>query len=124
MKNSLNEIIRSEIKSGNSFNFSWRIFLDRFYEASLTTKLEMVSEEVNCNLDQKDCAFIAAAVHKLCRENGLESPSWIFNSRYFLNEPYFSNDPPDALRLIYLVESPPEFKMRNIFTSENTLSRA
>ena len=120
----MNEIIKKEMRSEKSFHFAWRIFLDCFYRADSSSKVEMVGDKVNCGLDEKDSAFIAAAIHKLCREHSLEVPEWVFDPAFFLKDPYFSNNPPDVLKLIYLVESPPEFKMRNIFTSENTLSRA
>lgn len=123
MSNSINDIIKKEMATGKTFSFAWRIFLDCFYAADASSKLEMVTDEVNCGANEKDGAFIAAAVHKLCLEYGLKVPKWVFHPEFFLRDPYFSNNPPDVLKLIYLVESPPEFKMRNIFTSENTLSR-
>jgi hypothetical protein len=53
----------------------------------------------------------------------LELPGWVSDGSLILDEPYFPGATTDLLKLVCLVESPPEFKMRNIFTTENVLSR-
>ncbi len=100
------------------------MFLDAFYATESDKKLDMVNEPADrLSLDDNSLAFIASSVHKLTREAGLEIPAWVYESKYFLANPYFVGNPPDLLRIVYLVESPAEFKMRNVFSSENCLSR-
>ena len=117
-------IINQYLSFGRDFTFAWSMFLDVFYAADSEKKLVMVHEPADrLNLDDCLLAFIAASVHKLTREAGLQIPAWVFDSKYFLSDPYFVGNPPDLLRIVYLAESPAEFKMRNVFSSENCLSR-
>lgn len=117
-------IINRYLSVGRDFTFAWSMFLDAFYAAESDNKLVMVSESADrLSLDHNTLAFIASSVHKLTRESGLQIPVWVFDSKYYLRDPYFVGNPPDLLRLVYLAESPAEFKMRNVFSSENCLSR-
>jgi len=117
-------IINNYLEAGRDFTFAWSMFLDAFYAAESDKKLEMVNEPADrLFLDENTLSFVASSVHKLTREADLEIPSWVFESKYFLRNPYFVGNPPDLLRIVYLVKSPAEFKMRNVFSSENCLSR-
>ena len=62
-------------------------------------------------------------VHRLCQQRNVPMPLWIWSTKYVLTEPWFVW-PGSSLRVWQLVESPPEFKMRNVFAGDNTLSRA
>jgi len=119
----LNQILEKEMSDGRDFSFAWRIFLDRFYGASASIKLFMIQDAPICLVDHRHLAYCAAGVHKLSRENGLVLPDWVSDASFILDEPYFPGANTDLLKLVCLVESPPEFKMRNIFTTENVLSR-
>ena len=117
-------IINKYLSDGRDFTFAWAMFLDGFYVAESEKKLEMVRESADrLSLDDNSLAFIASSVHKLTREAGLEIPAWVYESKYFLRNPYFVGNPPDLLKIVYLAESPAEFKMRNVFSSANCLSR-
>ncbi len=117
-------IINQYLSVGRDFTFAWSMFLDAFYVAEKVEKIEMINESADrLSLDDCTLALIASAVHKLARESGLQIPVWVFDSKYYLKDPYFVGNPPDLLRLVYLAESPAEFKMRNVFSSENCLSR-
>jgi hypothetical protein len=117
-------IVNKYLSDGRDFTFAWSMFLDAFYSAELDGKVEMFNEPAErLDLDQNTLAYIASSVHKLAREADLRIPAWVFDSKYFLRDPYFVGNPPDLLRLVYLAESPAEFKMRNVFSSENCLSR-
>jgi hypothetical protein len=67
--------------------------------------------------------FLAGMVEKLCNDHQLACPEWAFADCYYLDRPNSWMDAKGDLRIILLVESPVEFKMRNIFTTSNTLVR-
>jgi hypothetical protein len=119
----INDILKKELSEGREFSFAWRIFLDQFYISSAEQRLALIQFAPTCLKDHRHLAYSAAGVHKLCREHELSIPSWVRDGSFILDEPYFPGATTDLLRLVCLVESPPEFKMRNIFTTENVLSR-
>jgi hypothetical protein len=120
----LDGILKKELGEGRNFGFAWRIFLDQFYLSSTEQRLIMINSAPEFLDDLRHLAYTAAGVHKLCREFGLSLPVWVTVKSLILDEPYFPGATTDLLKLVCLVESPPEFKMRNIFTTENVLSRA
>ena len=102
-------------------------FLDNFYRCSTSQaeRYRMVEDQpiFSTSISEKDKAFIAGVAHKLCEDYHVRKPLWIFRAEYFLEEPYFSNNAQNELRLVLLRESPAQFRIRNIFTSANTLAR-
>lgn len=103
-------------------------FLDAFYYPALTSeeRFALVADEPDQyeNITQRDYAFLAGTVHKICLDYKVRPPEWVIKPKYFLDKPVFSLDAKGTLRIVLLVESPYEFRMRNIFTSANTLDRA
>jgi len=99
-------------------------FLDDFYRASKEEKVQMLQLEPEAYdaVRDIDMVNIAATAHKLANDSGIPTPAWVFKDKYYAKEPYFpvrnSN-----LKLIYMFESPSEFKHRNMFVSVNALSR-
>lgn len=63
-------------------------------------------------------AYLAATAAFLARRNGHAAPAWTFGDTRFLKRPWFASDWP-GLRVHLLRESPPEFRERNLFISEN-----
>jgi hypothetical protein len=61
-------------------------------------------------------AFLAAQVELLCRRAGLQPPHWTHDPCYVLDEPWFSV-PGKHSRAHLLLETPDEFRNRNIFTT-------
>ncbi len=61
-------------------------------------------------------AYLAAQVEFLCRRAGLRPPRWTRDPRYVLAEPWFSV-PGRHSRSHLLLETPDEFRNRNIFTT-------
>ena len=98
--------------------------MDEFYRTDIENKKVMVHKKPQLDGDPRNLAFVASAVHRLCRLEGMETPDWIFSPETILKEPYFVGNPGDQLRMVCLVESPPEFKMRNVFVTDTVLSRA
>lgn len=69
-------------------------------------------------------AAFAGYCHSLCHEFGFKVPKWLFKKDYYLEDPYFANNAQGILRVALLVESPNEFASRNVYFSENCMSRA
>lgn len=61
-------------------------------------------------------AYLAAQVEYLCRRAGLRPPHWTRDACYRLDEPWFSV-PGRHSRAHLLLETPDEFRNRNIFTT-------
>mgnify|MGYP000111893959 CR=1 FL=1 len=128
--NSIKNIV-DLISNNNNINLNlWHYlgdFLDYFYSSDRTTeeRFNLVLHEpiIYDALTKKDYAFLAGTVHKVCHDYHVRPPEWVIKDDYFLERPYFSVNAKGNLRLVLLIESPPEFRMRNIFTSENTLDR-
>ena len=122
--NSAAEFINSLSQENEDASVLFGNFLDSYYRADIEKRERMLAEEpkVYQNVRVIDYVNIAATVHKLARDSGISVPSWVFKKKYYTEEPYFPVRHPD-LRLVYMFESPSEFKHRNMFVSENVLSR-
>ena len=68
-------------------------------------------------------ALAAAVAESLCRRFALPIPAWVCESRRYLEHPFFALKAP-AFRATLLLESPMEFRSRNLFVTANALSRA
>lgn len=68
-------------------------------------------------------AYLAATAEELARRFGLPQPDWTSGEDRQLHRPWFAT-PLAAVRAVPLLESPPAFRSRNLFVSENALSRA
>ncbi len=68
-------------------------------------------------------AYLAAVAAHLARRMQLAAPAWTEKSYRRLDRPWFAV--PDAwARAMLLRDSPPAFRERNLFTSEDALHRA
>lgn len=102
-------------------------FIDdfRLRTKSLTEKFSSVAEEPELihRKGYRDInAYLAAVAEYLCRETGLRPPKWTEKPEYFLAEPWFAGGL-ENLKAILLVESPVPFRRRNLFVSENAMTR-
>ncbi len=59
-------------------------------------------------------AFCAASVEWFCNKYGVLCPSWVFDPKYILADPWFFSEK-ETLRSYYLTKTPEEFTRRNIF---------
>lgn len=102
--------------------------MDEFYYAlNNEQRQEVLNEEPVwfTGVGEYEMAFVSAMVNKLAVDYDLITPTWVYNDEYFqLKEPHFAMGAKGDLRLLLLVESPKQFRMRNIFTTSNVLSRA
>lgn len=117
----IDNLFKKEFDDGRGFSFAWRIFLDEFYRRESSGQQSLIADRPTV-LEGKDLSFLAATVHKLAMDYELEVPTWCVDRSLVLKEPMFSTTN-DKLRLLCLVESPVQFKLKNIFTVENVLSR-
>jgi hypothetical protein len=111
---------------GESFDFCLRNFLDGFYAhpnvAALQSEPQKLAER-NPRYGQIEDAYLAAAAEWLAWKYDLSPPSWIFDKTRALRRPWFASSLA-ALRAVLLIESPAPFRSRNLFVSENALTRA
>ena len=100
-------------------------FLDQFY---LERRLDMLQEEparLAGKIDDGDVAdaYLAATAVSLARSLAMVPPSWARSPDRKLRRPWFASAGP-AIRATLLLESPAPFRERNLFVSENALTRA
>jgi hypothetical protein len=101
-------------------------FCDEFYldhpdKAAQQRRLDPVPEPVG---DALADAWIGAVGEHLALRWGLQVPPWTRRSVHFaLEDPHFM-PPSRAMRGIVIVESPPAFRSRLIFTGAEPLARA
>ncbi len=111
---------------GDSFDFCLRNFLDHFYakpDAAALSQEPPLLAQSNARFGAIEDAYLAATAEWLAWKFDLPPPPWIFNENRSLHRPWFAS-PLAALRGVLLRESPAPFRSRNLFVSENALSRA
>jgi hypothetical protein len=98
-------------------------FIDEFNRSAKENKIKIIK---NCPFPElkkkRDKAYIAALVEELCVRNKIRIPDWVEDKKLFLKEPFFVGEL-ESIKSFLLVESPVSFRRRNIFVSENVLTR-
>ena len=111
---------------GDSFDRCLANFLDEFYAApnaaALAAAPALLAPQFG-ELGRVQDAYIAATAEELARRFSLPQPDWTVGEDRQLHYPWFAT-PLAAVRAVLLLESPPAFRSRNLFVSENALSRA
>jgi hypothetical protein len=111
---------------GDSFDRCLANFLDEFYdspnEAALSLAPKLLSRDRE-ELGRVQDAYFAATAEELARRFSLPLPAWTAGEERKLHRPWFASSLA-SLRAVLLLESPPAFRSRNLFVSENALSRA
>ena len=112
----------------NEKNYSWESFwlmfgsfLDLYYlkkDPAMFAKKPSYNDNVPIQIR----AFIDAATDYLLRDS--TPPAWVKNPDNTLEEPFFPSSLKGAIRAIMLIESPVEFKVRNIYVTHDVLTRA
>jgi len=105
------QTVTSETLAGRDFYLSLGDFLDEFYRADKNQRKEMPYTQPDFSISKSELAFLAASVHRLANEHGMEPPEWVFDeSCYMRDEPFFGCNAKGNLRLLFMYKSPPEFK--------------
>ena len=111
---------------GDSFDRCLANFLDEFYAApgalALTRSPALLAPAAG-DLGHVQDAYLAATAEELARHFSLPTPGWTADETRKLHRPWFAS-PLAGLRAVLLLESPPAFRARNLFVSENALLRA
>lgn len=79
--------------------------------------------QVGQDLRRVEDAYLAATAEWLAWKFNLQPPRWAFDDSRSLRRPWFAS-PLGSMRALLLLESPAVFRSRNLFVSENALSRA
>jgi len=111
---------------GDSFDLCLRNFLDGFYakpNAAALQKEPVRLAETNPHFGQIEDAYLAATAEWLAWKFDLPPPAWAFDPSRSLRRPWFASQLA-GLRAVLIHESPAPFRSRNLFVSENALSRA
>lgn len=110
-------------KTREEYWFALRNLLDHF---NRIPTLYCVLKEPNFDGVEDDYikAFTAGVCDYLCNKANLIGPDWSMKDEYFLKEPYFSCKPNSRLKPLLLLQSPNEFRVRQIFIDKDSLSRA
>ena len=119
---SIAEVAREATDSGD---FATRVaeFLDEFYASPSRARITEEPPKVSGDVEESDVmdVYLAAIAEYLADRNNFSCPEWAENRS--LRHPHFAH-PSEHLRALLLVESPPAFRKRNLFVSENAMSRA
>lgn len=111
---------------GESFDRCLANFLDEFYPAPSAKALAdtpvLLAPDLGKSGSVQD-AYLAATAEELARAHQFPVPSWTVADARKLHQPWFAS-PLAALRAVLLLESPAAFRSRNLFISENALTRA
>lgn len=113
LNNENNSILIGNFLDDIRFNFSNNSLNKNYFDI----------EPIWPNIKIQTVAFFTGCLHSLCHEFKYKVPKWMYNQNYFLTEPYFSMNAKGNLRLILLGESPKEFRIRNIYVTNNVLRR-
>src|SRR5262245_28027895 len=112
--------------NGESFDRCLANFLDDFYAApsagALADSPVLLAPSLGDRGQVQD-AYLAATAEELTRSRGFAIPAWVAAETRKLHRPWFAS-PLAALRAVLLLESPAAFRARNLFVSENALTRA
>jgi hypothetical protein len=111
---------------GEPFDLCIKNFLDAFYARPTAEALQLEPPRLadkNPKFGEIEDAYLAATAEWLAWKFDLPPPAWAFDQSRALRRPWFASTL-SALRAVLLIESPAAFRSRNLFVSENALTRA
>lgn len=111
---------------GDSFDRCLANFLDDFYAAPNAAALAaqpVLLTPTFGEIGRVQDAYLAATAEELAAAEEFPVPLWVDEDVRKLHRPWFASSLA-GLRAVLLLESPPAFRSRNLFASENALSRA
>ena len=110
---------------GESFDLCLANFLDQFYGAPAASAISQAPELLAPRLGgpgRVQDAYLAATAEHLASVYQFPVSAWVVDDARKLHRPWFASELA-ALRAVLLLESPPAFRARNLFVSENALTR-
>lgn len=118
--------VAQSVADGDSFDSCLANFLDEFY--SMPSAEALLDQPILLapkfgERGQVQDAYLAATAEELAGGRNFPVPAWTAAETRALHRPWFGS-PLAGLRAVLLLESPPAFRSRNLFISENALSRA
>ncbi len=111
---------------GDSFDRCLSNFLDEIKASPQAQALVEAPELLAARLGepgQIQDAYLGATAQHLACANAWPVPAWAMADERKLHRPWFASKLA-ALRAVLILESPVAFRSRNLFVSENALSRA
>jgi len=117
--------LAEQVRAGRALELELGDFLDAFYLDPAVVRVEEAPALLARTNPQGEVtdALLAAVVEHLCRRFNFQIPGWVFESHRYLERPFFALNAP-SFRATLLLESPMEFRSRNLFVTANALSRA
>ncbi len=109
------------IKNGKDSAIVISNYLDEFRNATNKERIAAISSKPTGGIMEKG-AYLAAVVEQLCLDYNIKIPDWVNKKEYFLKEPDFYSKF-ENVKAILIQQSPAAFRRRNIFVSNNVLSR-
>lgn len=111
--------------TGESFDRSLANFLDEFYAApnreAFSDSPPLLGPRFPGRGQVQD-AYLAAVAEELSSKRGWPTPGWVTDESRKLHRPWFASSLA-SLRAVLILESPAAFRARNLFVSQNALSR-
>jgi hypothetical protein len=110
---------------GEVFDLYLSNFLDEFYAAPDQSALVHTPELLAPKFGEQgrvQDAYLAATAEYLAAMNHFPIPQWVVGDNRQLHQPWFASQLA-SLRAVLLLESPATFRARNLFVSENALTR-
>ena len=114
------------VAGGEPFDLCLKNFLNGFYARPTVEALQPEPPWLagkNPRFGEIEDAYLAATAEWLAWKYNLTPASWILDPTRALRRPWFASSL-SALRAVLLIESPAPFRSRNLFVSENALTRA
>ena len=68
-------------------------------------------------------SFVSSSIDYLSNSINKKTPEWAMSKKYRLEEPFFPSNLKGEIRAVMLIESPIEYKVRNIYVLGNVLTR-
>jgi hypothetical protein len=117
--------VSSNINNGCSYRTETGNFLDAFYDRRPEIQSLMIKDPPLAMENREYLPKLAAIAHKLSNDFGLDLPTWTMEPRCFLpdDDPYVTLNLKGEAREWLRQNSPPEFKLRNLYVCSNILTR-
>ena len=112
-----------KLSETHDFTLVFCTFLDDFKRTA--NKFELIADEPQRGiLKKKDWCMLACAAHKLARDNGLQTPEWVYDKKFVMPKPVYAfNTKNEEYKKLLKETSPEEYSSRNIYYGDRVLQR-